>query len=287
MPFFVYAWIASISSAFVVITTKLTSKHAIANPWLFNFLSLFTLLLFIVPVAIFNQADLPNDWLPIILAAFFGALWYGCYIFALYKLDVSSLASLFSFRTIFAVFIGILFLNEALTITQALWSFVIIGAGIFASVDEKFNLKSFFQPAVGVGLVAMLFLAANNAFIKTALVHNSLWTTNLWVAIITQILLVPTIPLFRSELLHLKFRQITPLGALGIFQLITTFAANSAYAVNVGITSLIMATPVSMILAFLFSIFAPQLLEKHTLKVYAIRFTAAIIMIFGALQLSR
>jgi hypothetical protein len=41
-----------------------------------------------------------------------------------------------------------------------------------------------------------------------------------------------------------------------------------------------------MILAFLFSVFAPKLLEKHTMKVYAVRFAAAAVMIAAALKLS-
>ena len=74
---------------------------------------------------------------------------------------------------------------------------------------------------------------------------------------------------------------------MGIFQTITNFALAVALGVNVGITSLIMSIPFSMIFAFLFSVFAPKLLEKHTKQVYAIRFTAAIVMIIAALQLSK
>ena len=41
-----------------------------------------------------------------------------------------------------------------------------------------------------------------------------------------------------------------------------------------------------MVIAFAFSTFAPQLLEKHTVRIYAIRFTAAAIMIVAAIELS-
>jgi hypothetical protein len=70
-------------------------------------------------------------------------------------------------------------------------------------------------------------------------------------------------------------------------QTVTNFALTSALAVNVGKTSVIMSIPFSMILAALFSVFAPKLLEKHTAKIYAIRFTAAAVMIYGAFQLSQ
>jgi len=44
--------------------------------------------------------------------------------------------------------------------------------------------------------------------------------------------------------------------------------------------------PFSMIFAFMFSIFAPNLLEKHTIKIYVIRFTSVAVMIWAAMQLT-
>jgi ABC-type Na+ efflux pump permease subunit len=63
-------------------------------------------------------------------------------------------------------------------------------------------------------------------------------------------------------------------------------AANAAYAGNVGIASTVISLPFSMVIAFALSIFVPKLLEKHTMKIYAIRFSAAAVMIFSALKLS-
>ena len=66
-----------------------------------------------------------------------------------------------------------------------------------------------------------------------------------------------------------------------------TLAANKAYAVNVSISSVITALPISMIMVFVLSIFAPKLLEKHPVKVYAVRFAAAAVMFLASLGLSR
>jgi len=59
-------------------------------------------------------------------------------------------------------------------------------------------------------LLTTLFLAINNAFIKQALVNNSLWTTNLWVAILNFLMLIPTIRLFKKDLKKLlkKYRTL-------------------------------------------------------------------------------
>ncbi len=287
MPFYAYAWIASFSAACIVITTKLTSKYSIKNPWLFTFLWTFVIMVFTIPSSLANHAEFPNDWLPVTIASIFSMLWNVLYIKTMYLIDVSTLSPLFNFRTLFAVLLGVLFLHENLTSYQVFLFIIIISAGMFASLDEKMSLKSFFKPSIFIGLSAMLVLALANAWIKIALVHNDVWTLNLWMSIITQLLVLPTIPLFIKEIKRIQVTHVLSIGVMGLFQTITNWASNIAYGVNIGITSLIMSVPLSMIAAFLLSLFLPKLLEKHTMKVYAIRFTAAFIMIAAALQLSK
>lgn len=287
MSYILFAWVASFSSALVIIITKLTSKHAIKNPWLFNFLWMLTVLILIVPLALLNHAIIPHYFLPVIIAGITSALFYIFYILAIYRLDVSTISPLFNFRTVFAVLLGVLFLQEKFTTYQVFLTSIIIIAGIFATVDEKFHVKSFFNPSVGIGLSSMAFLALNNASTKWAATFNDVWTVNLWVAIISFLVILPTIPLFYKDVFKMKMGHIWPIGLMGLLQTLTNFALTTALAVNVGITAIIMSLPVSMILAVLFSIFAPKLLEKHTAKIYIIRFAAAAIMIYGALQLSK
>jgi len=287
MPFYIYAWIGAIVSGLFVITAKLTSKYSIANPWLFNFLLTTVTLLFTIPTAIYYHAILPNGWCTIILAAIFSTLFNIFYIFSNYSLDVSTFMPLFNFRGVFAVLIGIGFFGEKLTTYRLLFVGVILIAGIFSSMDEKFNIRSFFKRTIAIGILTTLFLAINNAFIKQALVNNSLWTTNLWVAILNFFMLIPTIKFFKKDLKKLDVTSILPVGVMGIFYTITGFVANKAYEGNLSVSSLIMTMPFSMIFAFMFSIFAPKLLEKHTLKIYAIRFTSTAVMIWVAMQLTR
>ena len=223
----------------------------------------------------------------IILAAIFTTLTTIFYIFSNYKLDVSVFIPLFNFRGVFAVLIGIGFFGEKLSTYHLLFVALIIIAGIFSSMDEKFSLKSFFNKTIAIGLLTALFLTLENVFVKVTLADNSLWTTNMWIAILNFFLLIPTIPLFKKELKNIDTSHVLPVAAMGIFSTISGFAANFAYKTNLGITALIMNIPVSMIFAFMFSIFAPKLLEKHTLKIYAIRFSSAAVMIWAAMQLTR
>ncbi len=62
--------------------------------------------------------------------------------------------------------------------------------------------------------------------------------------------------------------------------------ANKAYESNVGITSVIMTFPATMTIAFTLTMIWPKLLERHTMKVYALRFAATAIMFMCAVQLT-
>ncbi|MFA6532906.1 MAG: DMT family transporter [Patescibacteria group bacterium] len=286
MPFYIYAWIGAIISGLFVITAKLTSKHSIKNPWLFNFLLAAVTLLFTIPPAVYYHATLPNGWLLVILAGFFATLNTIFYIFSNANLDVSVFMPLYNFRNIFTLLIGFLFFNERFPEFKLFYIGLIIIAGVFTSLDEKFSLKSFFKITIAIGLLTVLISAINSALTKGVLMNNDLWTTNLWIAIINFLLLLPTIPLFRKDLKTLDRAHITPVVLMGLFFTVSIFATNKAYESSYSITSLIMVMPFSMIFAFMFSVFAPKLLEKHTLKIYAIRFSSAAVMIWAAIQLT-
>lgn len=286
MPFYIFAWIGLISYALVIVVGKLTSKHTVSNPWFFNFTWTFLSLLFTVPIALYNHVEFPKDWTWIIVASIFNALWFIFYTFSTYRLDVSVFSPLFNFRSVFAILFSALILGERLNPEQSFYFIIILLGGIFTSLDEKFNIKSFFSSSVFIGLFAMLSLALNNVFVNKVMQNNGFWEGTLWMLIITQIILLVTLPLFLNELRKVKSNQITPLTAMAILSVIGNICFNIAYKENVSITSLIAAIPASMIFAFLFSIFAPKLLEKHTLKVYIVRFTAAAVMIISALKLS-
>ena len=105
-------------------------------------------------------------------------------------------------------------------------------------------------------------------------------------AILSQIMLLTTFPLFKKDIKKLNVKQLLSVFAMSVMMAIGIFTENRAYQENVTITSIITALPISMILAFMLSFIAPKLLEKHTFKVYAIRFTAAAIMIISALKLT-
>ena len=286
MPFYVYAWIASICFGTIAIIAKLTSKYAISNAWLFNFLWAFFVLVFTLPIAMVNQIGRITEWQNLLIAGILSGLVYVFYILALYRLEVSVLTPLFNFRTVFSVLFGAYLLNESITVEKFILIGLIIIGGLFVSADEKLKLRSFFQKSIGIALLLMVILSLMGVFVKKAMANNGYWEVTLWINSISLIVLTPTIPFFRKEIHTLSIKQLGIVILIAIMGTLGTLASNRAYAENVGISSAIISLPISMLLAFLLSLFAPKLLEKHTLKIYTIRFTAAVVMIFAALKLS-
>lgn len=287
MPYYLFAWIASFSAGLYVIVMKLTSKYSITNPWFFNFLWSVAVFLFSSVPAIVKNSWLPNDWSPVILAGVFSALFQFFFILSIKLLDISALSPLFNFRSVFAVLLGILFLGESFSAFQWMIAGIIILTGTLATVDEQFSLKSFFRPAIAIGILTMLFLAISNAFTKQALINNDLWSTNLWNSLIKVIMSIPAFFWFYKDFPKIKLSQFGFIGLLAVFSTIANITASIGYGANVGVTSLIMAVPFSMMIVFILSFIWPKLLEKHSLKVYTLRFAAAMIMIYGSIQLTK
>ncbi len=284
--YLVFAWMASILLGVEGILAKLTSKYAIKNPWMFNFVWSFIILLYTLVIALFYHVGWPSQWQNIIIAGAFYALSGVFYTWSLYLLDVSVLSPLFNFRTVFSVLLGVWLLGQLLTTQQYILIGITFVAGLFVSFDEHFKLRSFFRMPILIAMIAMVVIAAYGIYINKAIAANGYWTTTVWVYVVAQIMLVLTWPKFSRDIGKISKKQIGALAILSIAGTIGMLAANQAYTGNVGIASTIISLPVSMVLAFLFAVFVPTLLEKHTMKTYAIRFIAAGVMLAAAIKLT-
>lgn len=286
MPFYVYAWVASFLFGSVAIIGKLTAKYTIPNAYLFNFLWMGFSLLLTIPIALVNRVGFPVYWPSLILVAIFNAAFGLLYIISLKYLDVSVLVPLLNFRTAFVAILGAVFLGEVLTFSQYLLVSLIFFCGLFVSMDEKLSLRSFFNWEIGMALLCTLSYTLMGLSINRAIAQNGYWTTTLWMAVLSQILLLVTFPFFKKDIGKLNHKQILSVFAMSLALALGILNENRAYQENVVITSIITALPISMIMVFILSIFSPKLLEKHTLKVYVIRFAAAALMILAAFRLS-
>ncbi len=286
IPFYIFAWVASIGYALEVVVIKLVNKHLSANLWVFNFLWNFLVLILIFPFAIANHATVPEHWFNLAMAAMLYAVAGITYVINLSRLDVSVFAPLFNFRTAFAVILAAIFLHERLSLEHLFLITVIFLGGFFVSYEENFSFKSFFNKNIFYTLLMMVVIALEAIFTNKSVNELGFWTASLWIALIAQTLLLLTWQKFGKDFKKIGSKEFgaTLLGAAtGV---IGVLASNKAFSENVGISAAIISLPISMIIAFLFSVFAPQLLEKHTFKVYLVRFSAAAIMIIAALRLN-
>lgn len=286
MTYILFAWTASLLYSANAILAKLTSRHAIKNPYLLNFVwSLFFLVfcLFLLP---FSPLTWPTHWPSLLWATLLWAVTGVLFVILLAAMDISAFAPLFSLRTAFSVLLGVFLLGENLTVTQYLFLALIFIFGLLVNLDERFRLRSFIKPIMALALLEMLLLALYGASVKVAIAQNGYWTVFYWTTFLSQILLLATVPLFHRDMGKVTRPQILTVSLLALVSLVANLAANKALAENISLSSAIISLPVSMVFAFLFSVFAPELLEKHPPKVYAVRFTAAAIMFWAALQLS-
>src|SRR5579864_1439344 len=120
LPFQIFAWIASLLFAVEAVVIKAMSNHQVKNPWLLNAIWTFCVFVLNTIICLWAGAGLPHEWVNIILAGLFFAIATSFFIFANYKLDISTFSPLFNFRALFVVILGGLFLGEALTLQQLL-----------------------------------------------------------------------------------------------------------------------------------------------------------------------
>lgn len=280
------AWLASFLFGVEGVLGKLTSKHSIKNPWLFNFVWNGVVMLFTIPLAIANHVGLPTEWGNIVIAGLLYALSGVFYTWAIFLLDVSVLSPLFNFRTVFSVLLGVWLLHQLLTTQQYILIGIIFIAGVFVSFDEHFKLRSFFRIPIFIAMIEVVIVAFLGVYTNKALTRNGFWETTLWTQIIGQFILALTWTKFGRDLRKISKIQIGAISLMSVAGSIGMLAATKAYAGNVGIAATIISLPFGMVIAFLFAVFAPTLLEKHTMKTYAVRFIAAGVMLVTALRLS-
>lgn len=281
-----FAWIASVTYGLYSIVAKLIGKYTLKNTSQFSFfVTLFSGIIMAV-VSYINSGKIAFSWTYILLAAVFLALGNVFYLVALKVLEVSVMAPLFNLRLAITVLLSFLFLGETFSLGLLAIIVVIFVAGFFASMDESFSFKSFFTKNIGLGLFFMLILSIQSIFINRAIDQTSYWTATLWISLFSIFFsFIFLYPRFKQDLKKTKPKDYLGVSLLAIIGGIGDLTAFKAFESNVGLSSVIISLPISMIMVFILSIWKPTLLEKHSLKVYFVRFAATGIMIWGALQL--
>ena len=286
MDSILFAWLASAIYGTYAITAKLIGKYQLKNSYQFSFfMTLFSGIVMSI-ISYVNGGRIATNWSFILLAAAFLALGNALYLTALKVLDVSVMSPLFNIRVAITVLLGVLFLGESLS-TKAVYLIALIFiAGFFATMDEKFSFKTFFTQNIGLGLLFMLALSIQSLFVNRAISQTDYWTATLWMGLLAIVFsFIFLYSRFKDDITKSKPKDYVGVGVLAIIGSIGDLAAYKAFEGNVGLSSVIISLPISMLLAFVLSVWKPSLMERHPLKVYLVRFIAAVVMIWGAIQL--
>lgn len=286
MSYVLLAWLAALTYAAVGVSSKLITKYSVSNPWLMNFLWSVFIALNLWLVGLFMGVKVPETWGSLIVVGIYNCLLGVFYVLALYKLDVSVLSPFGNLRTAITAILSLLLLGEVLSMGQYLLITLIFVSGAVLTYDEKLKLKSFLQPAIGIAFLFVLFASLWNISIKQSISEVGYWATTIWSYILSVLFLGLTAPLFWQDFKRVKAKQVGVVFLLSVGSVAGALFSFKALETNVSISSAIINLPLSAVAAFLLSFFAPTLLEKHPIKVYLIRFTAAVVMIISALQLS-
>ena len=281
-----FAWIASISSGLEPLIIKATSRQQVKDPWLFNVLWLAISVPFIIVFALLRGGGMPTDWITLLLASATAAGFYVLYTLSIYKLDITTLAPLFSLRTVFAVLLGVFFLGENVSLLGTALIVVIILASPFASYDEHLRLKAFMHKQILLAVLAMLVLALEGYFVNRSAAANGFATTILWQDILSFLILLPTLAFAKLNKERMTRSRLLPFLLLGATGFIYRATTTVAYAHNLALSSVIVSLPFSMVFAYLVSRRRPDMLESHPPRVYAMRFAGASVMIVAAIWLS-
>jgi len=286
MSYVTYAWIATIIYGFETIIIKLSSKYAIKNPWLFNILWNGLFVVFMIPIYLAHPITLPSTWTSLLIVSLLSAASCILFMIATYRIDVSVLSPLYNVRTGLTVLFASFLLGEHMSSYQNVLVGIIILMGFLVTIDEKFSFKSFFRKDILIAMVFMVLLALYGVYLKKTIVDIGYWNATVWVALLTFVFLLPTYPKFVGDFKTLTKKQIIPVIVVTATSTLAYVISNKAYESHVGITTVIMSFPTSMVIAFVLALVWPKLMERHPMKIYALRFTAAAIMFVCAVQLT-
>jgi drug/metabolite transporter (DMT)-like permease len=281
-----FAWIASVASGITPLVIKASSKSLVKDPWLFNILWVGFGIPLVVLLALLKGGGLPANWISIGLLSLSSACFYIFYTTSLYRLDVTTISPLFSLRTVFAVLLGLIFLNESISGLGIALIVSIILVSPLAAYDQKLKVKAFFHKNVLLVIFAMFSLALMGYFTNISVARNGYATTLLWQDLITLIILLPTLKFANIRKQDVVPKKFIPFLLLGVTGFIYTAASTLAYAHNLALSSVIVSMPLSMVFAYVLSRMNKKYSEHHPPKVYVVRFLGASVMVFCAVWLS-
>lgn len=290
MPaFIVFSIISLCFFAASIIAFKITAKHSMPNPyaWFFWYFLIYFLLGLFLPF--FSPIRvIPLDFklllfnVPYMIAIYIGIF---CFSLSLYKLDVTTMGPLSNWGNVFTPLLAFFILGEKISSQNMPWLILIIFAGILASYNEKMKLKSFFNKYVYLYIIFVFCLSITRIASNRGTNAVGFWNFTFYEFFYGSIPLLLILP-FIYKKIKVGIKPILFLIPGVLLEFLGLLAAIKAFSYQVIIPNIIISIPLGSIIAFTLSRYNKNLLEYHTLKTYAVRFTGIFLITLGLIMIS-
>jgi len=130
------------------------------------------------------------------------------YLYALENEEASWASSLFQLIPVFGYLLGLVFLNEQLTVPQIFAAFLVIIGAVIISLDFSHQIKLKAKPFLFMVLSAFM-IAVNSLIFKVVALDSNYWGTAFWEYIgggVFGLLLFILIPLYRHQFIAIVKR---------------------------------------------------------------------------------
>lgn len=268
------------------VSQKIVLKYLVDDSFVFSFYYYLFALLFFVPFILMGKVsglNMTQFW-PTALAGTVRTIMFVTYLWTFKKMDVTVITSMFNLRVILVALAEVVLLGTLFTWGDFGWMVVLIIGGIFLSMDENFNWRSFFTPVMGVFMIVLLLSTTQYMAIERAMAVTDFWTFNFWGFIFSMVGLIPFL-IWQKKNIKLPMKTIGISGLVTTTMLAGVLLESKAVAINPTGSSAIFALPGSMMLAMVVGLIKPGLIEDHSWKVYAVRLVSVAVMTVAVWQL--
>ncbi len=238
---------------------------------------------------LYKPLSLSQMYLVLPYAVFGGIMWTlgdVLLFYVLRRIDASILGSLFMFKVFIIPVIAFFLFKEVFHLQTYLFLIPLIFGGFLVSSSEHFHLSSFFRKEVGIALVSLLLFSLSDTAGKFGITHVGAFSY-LGILCLSAAVFSGVGLLFISETKTFTLPLLKKFLVLGsIVVCINLFFLLGAME-NLTLTNAIamLNAPFLLLITFVLSRFRPNLLEKHSPRVYAIRAIGSLIMYASAVAI--
>ena len=199
--------------------------------------------------------------------------------YALYRQDVSITSGLQNLKLLFVVIFANIILGEQFSLVVYILIGLLIISSFLVAVDEKIEWKDFFNWPIAIFILSLVLFSLSDVMAKRAFAlisPISLMSGNILVGFVLSLFLLPFVFSKINQITWPQARVIT-INSMLTFSIVCLLII--AFQDNVTISNVLtnLTGPFALMLTVVLSKFKPNLIEKHTPRVFKIRMVGVLV----------